>query len=252
MRFYSLIIAALLIISSCRKTEDISATMQPAMNNAAAFQYIAAHSFVPVAIILSDWRNSTAIPFVSSTDSGVWFDYKNGRLCTDGLIRKGKFLLLTNIGFSNNGFKDTILVSASPADSFAIIAPDGPVYFSGKLKFISFSAYDITVSGESDIRLNDKNITVSLNGQIQLDPEGQTTRSAKFRTRWNADASVNGGELYHYDVTRSSDCFPCFSIGTGHNSSNSVTLNFNPFGNAACDPVVKFTSGREEWLVDLW
>lgn len=252
MRLLYLLSAVVCMLQGCRKTGEIGKTMQPAIDNAQAFQAIAAHSFVPVAFVLWDWRNSKAIPFILNTDSGVWFDYKNGLLCPDGLIRKGKCLVNTNIGFSMNGFNDTILFSASPADSFAVMSSNGPVYFSGKLKFISFSAYSILINGKADIRTLNKQSSIGIDGLIELYPKGQTTRSAKFKTRWNAYAFITGGEVYHYDVTRDSFCFPCFSIGKGNNFTHSVSVDFNPFGNAACDPVVKFTYGREEWLEDLW
>jgi hypothetical protein len=251
MRYLLSLIAALMLMSGCRKTEDITATMQPAIDNATAFQSVAAHAFLPTAEVLRDWGNSRAnVPFLMLTDSGVWFDFKTGIVCPDGLIRSGKCLVKN--GFSLNNFEDTIWFSASPADSFAVISSAGPVYFSGKLKFTHKSAYQLSVNGNADIRTRDKQFPVSIDGLIELDPEGQNTRSAKFKTSWFADVVLAGKESYHYEVTRTSDCFPSFSLGSGHSYSNAIQINFNPFSNAACDPVVKFTSGREEWLADLW
>lgn len=251
MRILCVFSALFLLIAGCRKTEEIGNSFQPAVDNATAFQAVAAHAFLPTAEVLRDWGNSrAAVPFLLLTDSGVWFDFKTGVVCPDGLTRKGKCLVQN--GFSLNNFEDTVWFSASPEDSFAVISSTGPVYFSGNLKFTHKSVYQISVNGKADIRTRDKQFPVNIDGLIELDPEGQTTRSAKFKSRWYADAILPGGEMFHYEVTRESDCFPCFSRGSGHNPSHSVTADFNPFGNAACDPVVKFTSGREEWLVDLW
>ena len=251
MRAVIFFIALVLLFSNCRKTEDIGKVMQPAVDNAKAFQGVTAHAFLPISEVLRDWSSSRAsVPFALHTDSGVWFDYRTGILCADGLTRKGKCLIKN--GFSMNAFEDTCWFSASSSDSFAVLSSGGPVYFSGKLKFIGYSAYSILVSGKADISTLGKNSFVSIDGLIEFDPEGQTTRSAKLKTRWNADVSIIKGEMYHYDVMRSVDCFPCFSTGTGHNPSYSVTVNFNPFGNAACDPVAAFIKGREEWLEDLW
>lgn len=251
MRLTLSLIASFIVISGCRKTEDINAAMQPAIDNATAFQAVAAHAFLPTAEVLRDWGNSRAtVPLLLLTDSGIWFDFKKGVVCSDGLSRTGKCLLKN--GFSINGFEDTIWFSASPADSFSVMSSKGPVYFSGMLKFTNKSAYQVSVNGKADIRTNDTQFPVEIDGIIEIDPEGQTTRSAKFKTSWSADIVIIGKEPYHYEVTRTTDCFPSFSLGIGHSMSNSIKINFNPFSNAACDPVVKFTSEREEWLADLW
>jgi hypothetical protein len=251
MRLLCVLSASLLLITGCRKTEEISNSMQPAIDNAKAFQALAAHSFLPTAEVLRDWGNSRAVvPFLLLTDSGIWFDYKTGIVCPDGLTRKGKCLVKN--GFSLIGFEDTLWFSASPADSFSVMSSTGPVYFSGNLKFTHKSAYQLSINGKADIRTHAKQIPVSIDGIIELDPEGQTARSAKFNTRWYADVVLAGKESYHYEVTRTSDCFPSFSLGSGHSYSNTIQINFNPFSNAACDPVVKFSQGREEWLEDLW
>lgn len=238
-------------VAGCRKTEDIGNSFQPAISNARAFQCIAAHTFVPVAEVLRDWGNSRAsVPALQLTDSGIWFDYKKGIVCTDGLTRKGKCFVKN--GFSMNAFEDTCWFSASPEDSFAVMSSIGAVYFTGKLKLVNFSAYEILINGTVDISTPDKQHSIRIDGLIELNSDGQSSRSALLSENWHADVIIAGEELYHYKVSRESGCFPCFSRGNGHNPSYSVTADFNPFGNAACDPVVKLTSGREEWLVDLW
>lgn len=251
MRHLILLTALFCLFVGCRKTEEIGSSFQPAVDNAEAFQGVAAHAFIPVAEVLRDWGNSrAAVPVVQLTDSGVWFDYKDGIVCTDGLTRKGKCIVKN--GFSMTAFEDTCWFSASSADSFAVMSSKGPVYFSGKLKLIQSSAYGILIEGNADIRKQDEQFSMIIDGLIELDPEGQTTRSAKFKAHWYANVRLFGAEMFHYEVIRERSCFPSFSRGNGHNPNYSVTVNFNPFGNAACDPVVKFISGREEWLVDLW
>ena len=252
MRFLISAVTLLFALIGCRKSADIESHMQPAVDNATAFQGLAAHAFIPTAEVLRDWGNSRAsVPFLLLTDSGIWFDYKKGVVCTDGLVRQGKCLVKN--GFSLGTFQDTCWFSSTSKDSFAILGSKGPVYFSGKLKFTNFSAYYISVSGNAEIRSRDGDYAVSLEGLIRLDAEGQTTRSAKFKTIWTADVKIAGEQLYqYYEVTRGSGCFPCFSTGNGFGPSNLVKIDFNPFGNTACDPVAKFSSGREEWLVDLW
>ena len=251
MRYLLSLIAALMLMSGCRKTEDITATMQPAIDNATAFQAVAAHTFIPIAEVLRDWGNSRAtIPTLVLTDSGIWFDYKSNTNCADGLSRKGKCLIKN--GFSGSGFMDTCIMTARPEDSFAIIGSKGPVYFTGQLKFTTVSYYEIALEGNAEIRINEKKYSIDLDGILKLDPEGQTARNAKFKTGWSAKSRIEGGEVFHYEVSRDGNCFPCFSLGKGYNSSKNTQINFNPFSNGACDPVVKFTSGREEWLTDLW
>lgn len=251
MRFLYVLSAALLLTLGCRKTEEIGNSMQPAIDNATAFQAVAAHAFIPTAEVLRDWSNSrAAVPFLLLTDSGIWMDYKTGIVCPDGLKRKGKCLVRN--GFSMNSFEDTVWFSASPADSFALMSSRGPVYFSGNLKFTNKSSYQVSITGKADIWSRGSQFPVSIDGIIELNPESQTSRSAKFKTRWYADVVLAGKESYHYEVTREQGCFPCFSLGTGQCMSNSIQINFNPFSNAACDAVVKFSRGREEWLEDLW
>lgn len=251
MRLLCCLVIVSFAFSGCRKTEEIGNLFQPAISNARAFQGIAAHAFVPVAEVLRDWGNSRAsVPALQLTDSGIWFDYKKGIVCTDGLTRKGKCFVKN--GFSMNAFEDTCWFSASPADSFAVMSSKGAVYFSGKLKLANYSAYEILINGKADIRTPYKQHSIRIDGLIELNSDGQTSRTAKFSANWHADVVLAGEELFHYEVTRESGCFPCFSRGSSHNTAHSVIINFNPFGNAACDPVVKFTSGREEWLVDLW
>ena len=251
MRFLILLLAAMVLLVECRKAEDIGNAMQPAINNATAFQGFAAHAFLPTAEVLRDWANSrSAVPMLLLTDSGIWFDYKTGVVCPDGLTRKGKCLIKNGFGFS--GSEDTCWLSASPADSFAVFGNKGAVYFSGTLSLKVLSAYTVEVLGYGEICNRDAVYPFEMDGIITLDPEGQTQRSAKMKCIWNADFQITGQELYHYNVVRDKNCFPSFSLGNGHSTSREILINFNPLGNSGCDPLVKFTSGRDEWLGDLW
>jgi hypothetical protein len=252
MRFLFLVFTLIFTIVSCRKSADIKSRLQPAIDNATAFQWLAAHAFLPTAEVLRDWSNSRAgVPALLYTDSGIWFDYKTGMVCSDGLIRKGKCLMKN--GFSVNGFADTCWFYAAPKDEFALMGSNRPVYFSGKLKLINYAIYDVSIEGNAEVASYAGRFAISIDGSMQLDPEGQSVRSAKFKTIWNADVKIAGEQLYqYYKVTRERGCFPCFSTGMGYSQSKSVMLDFNPFANAACDPVVKFSFGREEWLADLW
>jgi len=252
MRFSFLLIALPILLLGCRKTEDIGNSFQPAIDNATAFQALASHAFIPTAEVLRDWGNSRAtVPLLLLTDSGIWFDFNSGVVCADGLTRKGKCLIKN--GYSGSiFFLDTCLMTARTEDSFAVMGSKGPIYFSGTLNFTSSSFYEIAVHANAELRINKEKFPINLTGIINLDPQGQTTRNAKFKTNWTADAIISTGEGFHYEVSREGKCFPCFAVGKGYNASKTMNINFNPFNNAACDPVAKFTSGREEWLEDLW
>ncbi|MEY4003601.1 MAG: hypothetical protein RIT07_1643 [Bacteroidota bacterium] len=251
MRNVLCFLTTLMLFGGCRKTADIRSSFDPAIDNAIAFQGLAAHAFLPTAEVLRDWGNSrSTVPFLLLTDSGIWFDYKAGVVCSDGLTRRGRCLIKN--GFSLNGFHDTCSFTALPSDSFVVFGNKGPVYFTGQLTLWTSSAYSIEIVGTAEIKTQVNSYPFDVNGTIQLDPQGQTTRSAKLKVDWDADFTLTGQDLYHYNVIRSQDCFPCFSTGNGSDKSQHFQINFNPFSNAACDPVVKFTSGRDEWLEDLW
>ena len=251
MRNVLCFLTTLMLFGGCRKTADIRTSFDPAIDNAIAFQCLAAHAFLPTAEVLRDWGNSrSTVPFLLLTDSGIWFDYKAGVVCSDGLTRRGRCLIKN--GFSLNGFHDTCSFTALPSDSFAVFGNKGPVYFAGQLTLWKSSEYAIEIVGTAEIKTTVKSCPFVVNGTIHLDPQGQTTRSAKLKVDWDADFTITGQDLYHYNVIRSQDCFPCFSTGNGSDKSQHFQINFNPFSNAACDPVVKFTSGRDEWLQDLW
>jgi hypothetical protein len=244
-------VAILLLFVGCSKQEDIRSSFNPAIDNAITFQGLAAHAFLPTAEVLRDWGNSrSAGPFLLLTDSGIWFDYKAGITCPDGLTRKGKCLIKN--GFGLNGFQDTCWMMAYPVDSFAVFGNKGPVYLAGRLTLLVKSAYAIEISGTGEISMSRGSYPFVVNGNIQLDPQGQTTRSAKFKTNWDTEFTLVGKEQYQYKVIRANDCFPCFYLGNGNNQARQIQIDFNPFNNTACDPVVKFTSGRDEWLEDLW
>lgn len=250
---FSAMLVITLVLFACQKQSDINRRLAPGMDNARAFQWMTAHAFLPMAESIRDWPNSRgAAPQLTLTDSGIWFDYKSGVVGPDKLKRKGKCLIEN--GYSSNGFNDSCELRAWPQDSFGIMSNTGYVYFSGMLKVVSTDIYLLTVQGNGLFTRLNEVYQADWNATTVLDPEGITGRSASFKTTWNGLFSLSGFKFTYTDAVRNRDCLPYLVDGYGEATLNErvIKIDFNPFGNFACDPVAKVYSGRDEKLLDLW
>jgi hypothetical protein len=250
---FSAMLILTLVLFACQKQADITRRLTPGMDNAKAFQWMTAHAFLPMAESIRDWPNSRgAAPQLTLTDSGIWFDYKTGVVGPDKLMRKGKCLIKN--GYSSTGFNDSCELMAWPQDSFGIVSNAGYVYFTGVIKVISTDIYQLTVRGNGEFKRFNEVYKAVWDATAVLDPEGITGRSASFKTTWNAAFTLSGSRFTYTNVIRNKDCFPYLVGGYGESSQNeqNAKIDFNPFGNFACDPVAKVYSGRDEMLLDLW
>lgn len=244
----------ILMAASCRKEADIRREYQPAATAVRGAQLGMLQFAMPLSAAIGEvrWLDASGLTADSMPD-GLSYDFGDGIVLPDGILRKGKALLSYHKDISSTG--DSVLWIARPEDSFAIHTGEGWVYMHGYLKCERTGNYMFRAEGYLYLRDGARRDLCDLNAMLELEPSAFAPPSAAALQVWNGSVLNAQGELKLSGACRPGGCGPFFAWGTAAwrgESGLEYDVRFDAYGNKACDEVIRVIYRRDEMLFDTW
>lgn len=184
-----------------------------------------------------------------------------GLLCLDGRYRAGKIHGTVSDRFSNNG--STIRISISENDAYYTGngASMNQVWGEKEIQRIDSITIRVTVSG-AQIRSSRGTASWNCNRQYKKILDGGIGWwNDQYELTGNANGTNISGENFQVAITEplikkfEAGCYKTFVSGVWiltDENGNTLTLEYDPFGNSACDNQVKATYNNLSRILYLW
>ncbi|MBL7812401.1 MAG: hypothetical protein JNL57_09290 [Bacteroidetes bacterium] len=188
-------------------------------------------------------------------------DFGQGLACSDYIQRKGKILIYYTD--SGAGYPDSLGVLIRAADSFAIGTDNGWYYLEGIVGLGRTLPEWYQTSAVLDIA-ESAVVPARYTGNFKM----QYSFAQVSTPQWNDAQLWNGKALYSISApvaeslgldfsqcVRPAACSVFFSTGEAKTALADVAqivLEYNPYGNAACDKVAKARLNRDEMIFNFW